>query len=262
MKLLIFFLIFFLLFTPTVIAEGNHTLRIIFVDSTGNPITPVCENTYKIGLYANDIQLRVKSGLDFTNTSLKTTKGFYIFESNYTIPYNDYMIRAEHSYKIEDDENVKLLPVIVADLQPLHFFEESKIYPVLVHEVEGRPETFSMYDLAKQSEKTSNASLIFSAMALFLSCISVVTRYQEIKSWINKRIKSIISSVNNVKDNKNSIKLSVSFITVSIFVVLGCYFSKYSVEYGTLIIIAAAFTGCTHLIDFITCNIYEKKINK
>lgn len=225
MKLLIFFLIFLLLFTPTGIAEEetNYTMLITFVDSTGEPIVFINTTTYKIGLWNNNGQIGVDTfsnkTLDFNSIQDKITcerkqtkNGFIKLYSSYDIPYDNYTIRSDFLYVIDEDLG-KLRVMVTEPVQTIQFHNKSVIHPVLAHEVEGKPETFSLYDLAKQSEKTSNHSWWLSFFALIIALINIYY----IKEKIIWDVKTKYQRFNNsqVKDKLEYILIIILSLSIS-----------------------------------------------
>lgn len=176
MKLLILFLIFLLLFTPTVIADkDNYTLQLMFEDLSGEI---VYELDNLSGNFINERGIALNFTISNHYKSDCTINRTFI--SDVPIPLGNYNSTIYQSRLFKGGPE-NLLPIItIISESEIRFQDETKIYPISLDELDGKPSKFVMYDmsnesynLAKQSEKTSERSLILSLFALLFTIVSL-----------------------------------------------------------------------------------------
>ena len=195
-KIILFF-IFIIAITANVNAEESHTLKLFLVNSANT--TEMGDGHYEIYLYHYLSGDRIDTHVNFTPvcefpvTTSDPTRGV-IFIGDTDIPYGIYNTLVMHWYKLDDvPENVELLPIPVSENRIINFTDETKIYPIYLHEINGEPETFIMYDVAEKSLELAKESENLSRWAIFLSILSIcITFYLNFKNKLQLHILSKI----------------------------------------------------------------------
>lgn len=177
MKLLLFFLVFFLLFTPIVIAEDNYTLKLMFTDLSG-------EFMYKVENLSGELinengtsfNFSVENYIDDDGSINKT----FISNKNFTI--GNYTCIIYQTWKPKDSpENLATVRRQVGKVN-FYFQNPNTIWLIPLYAINGVNENFAMYNMSKESltlSKTSKdmseKSFNISLAALFFAIIGIYT---------------------------------------------------------------------------------------
>lgn len=177
MKLLIFFLIFFLLFTPHVKAEDNYSLQLMFSDLSGEIIYEI-QNLSGELIHENGTSFNffVENFIDTDGTINKT----FISNENFTL--GNYTCIIYQWWKPKDSpENLVSIRRQIGKVK-FYFQNPNNIQLVPLYAINGVNENFAMYNMAneslklsKTSEDMSEKSFNISLAALFFTIIGIYT---------------------------------------------------------------------------------------
>ena len=162
------FVISVVTFSPTVTAEDNYTLQLMFEDLSGEII-------YNLNNLSGNFINENGTALNFTinnyyepDCTINRT-----FISDNPIPLGNYNSTIYQS-RLFKDAPENLLPIITTIAESeIRFQDETKIYPISLDELDGKPSKFVMYDMANKSYNLATQSKETADLSLFLTFVSL-----------------------------------------------------------------------------------------
>ena len=207
------FVISAIILSSIVSAEDNGTLKIVFKDSSGSVDLNTTNGRYEVYLHQIYLENRTKTRIpiDLVHVSWivpDSTEDYRI--GNREIPYGYYTIKIVHWTEVKNaPPNTELLPIVITD-EPriINFTDESKKYPVFLHEINGEPEVLVMFRMAEESLNLARWALLAAGASLIIS-LSIV--YYKSKNLIlngNYKYPRCISTERRFPRIKKDYKLS------------------------------------------------------
>lgn len=225
-------------FSSIVSAEDNRTLKLLFQDSSGSVNLITNNGRYEVYLYQiyleNETKNRIPMDLiHIRNINPYSTENFRV--GNRDISYGYYTIKIIHWTEVKNaPSNTELLPMVITDeTRIINFTNESKIYPVFLHEINGEPETLIMFRTAEESLNLAKWALFAAIISLLMSFFTVYYKLKKLPSKRNFKYPRCITINQRFsridKDYKLSAKrdfvcLILSLCLILLFVLRSGYF--------------------------------------